>query len=261
MNSQYKAPQIIFWFFLGCLLVLGSMKSAYSESIVQIVKKNLKSVVTIIAVDKNSQPMSLGSGFFINKQGDVATNAHVVKGAYRVIVRWKGKNKTSRSIKRFDKRFDLAVIDSGHVNVPSVSLGDSEVVQVGEKVLALGNPHGLEGTVSDGILSGIRQLEKVRYLQITAPISPGSSGGPVLNSSGRIIGIATASYLRGQNLNFAVPVNYLKKLARVNLSFKDIQKEFREAKLSAGAKKLVQITYVNKKRGGTKYRGKVHSFL
>jgi hypothetical protein len=83
---------------------------------------------------------------------------------------------------------------------------------VGERVFAVGNPQGLEGTFSEGIVSSIRKVGMHKLLQITAPISPGSSGGPVLNVKGEVIGVSVATYRGGQNLNFAIPVNYLKAL-------------------------------------------------
>lgn len=93
-----------------------------------------------------------------------------------------------------------------------LSLGDSDAVQVGEPVYAVGNPRGLEGTFSQGIISSIRKVGTDKLLQLTAPISPGSSGGPVLNSEGKVIGVSVATFRGGQNLNFAIPSNYLKTL-------------------------------------------------
>ena len=94
----------------------------------------------------------------------------------------------------------------------AIALGNSDSVQVGEIVYAVGNPQGLEGTFSQGIVSSIREVETDKLLQITAPISPGSSGGPVLNNRGKAIGISVATFRGGQNLNFAIPSDYLKTL-------------------------------------------------
>lgn len=96
--------------------------------------------------------------------------------------------------------------------MPHVTLGSSLDLAVGERVIAIGSPQGLENSVSDGILSAIREVDSVRYLQITAPISPGSSGGPVLNSTGQMIGVATFQFKKGQNLNFAVAADHIKPL-------------------------------------------------
>lgn len=97
-------------------------------------------------------------------------------------------------------------------NGQPLSLGSSDAVQVGESVYAVGNPQGLEGTFSQGIVSSIREVGTDKLLQITAPISPGSSGGPVLNGKAEVIGVSVATFRGGQNLNFAIPSSYLKTL-------------------------------------------------
>ena len=96
--------------------------------------------------------------------------------------------------------------------MPALSLGDSDAVQIGDKVYVAGNPQGLEGSFSDGIISAIRGGSADKFFQMTAPISQGSSGGPVVNARGEVIGVSFATHLEGQNLNFAIPVNYLKAL-------------------------------------------------
>ena len=97
-------------------------------------------------------------------------------------------------------------------------LGDNDTVQIGMPVYVTGNPRGLEGTFSDGLISAIREVNGRKLFQMTAPVSPGSSGGPVLNSSGEVIGITVSQVKDGQNLNFAVPVNYLKELAATTVT-------------------------------------------
>ena len=88
----------------------------------------------------------------------------------------------------------------------------SPSVDIGQKIFAIGSPLGLEGTISDGIISGLRNFERFSLLQISAPISPGNSGGPIVNENGEVIGVAPYTFSEGQNLNFAVPVKYLKEL-------------------------------------------------
>lgn len=92
---------------------------------------------------------------------------------------------------------------------PFVKIDSLGMEEVGSKVYAIGNPRGLEGTISDGILSGKRENEGIEYLQITAPISPGNSGGPVLNEKGEVIGVSTFTFKNSQNLNFAMPIKYI----------------------------------------------------
>ena len=107
---------------------------------------------------------------------------------------------------------DLVILKISGGGAPTLTFGNSEMVQVGQTVYAAGNPQGLEGTFSQGIVSSIRELGTDKLLQITAPISPGSSGGPVLNSKGQVIGVSVATFRGGQNLNFAIPSDYLKAL-------------------------------------------------
>ena len=111
-----------------------------------------------------------------------------------------------------DKTNDLVILKVPTGRVKPLPLGDSNVVRVGEAVYVAGNPKGLEGTFSNGIISSLRDKSTKERLQMTAPISPGSSGGPVLNSNGEVIGVSFMTLVGGQNLNFAIPVNLLKEL-------------------------------------------------
>lgn len=200
--------------FLILYIVAGVTHAEMTTS--QIAKKYSPSVVTIIALDENDQPLSLGSGFFINDHGDIATNHHVLEGSSKAIIKTlNGKKGDVLEIIKADPELDLIVAKTSLKNTMAVPLGDSDTITAGEDIVAIGNPAGLEGTVSKGIISGIRKAEGVKFIQITAPISPGSSGGPVFNLSGQVIGVATAYLDIGQNLNFAMPINYLKFL-RVN---------------------------------------------
>lgn len=115
-----------------------------------------------------------------------------------------------------DASHDLAILKATGINAPALHLGNSDTVQTGETVYVVGNPKGLEGTFSKGIVSAIRTEWDSTWIQIDASISPGSSGGAVLNSKGKFIGVATAGHRDkdAQNLNFVVPSNYLKTLLR-----------------------------------------------
>ena len=95
---------------------------------------------------------------------------------------------------------------------PCANLGNSESVEVGDEVVAIGNPLGLKNTISPGIISGIREMEGFKVFQLTAPISSGSSGGPLFNLYGEVIGVTYSSMIKGQNLNFAIPINDVKLL-------------------------------------------------
>ncbi len=154
-----------------------------------------------------------GSGFVVSSDGIIATSAHVVAGATEVKVRLQsGEEYALEGILSVDEVRDIVLLRITASDLPTVSLGDSDSTRVGQRLLAFGAPLGLEATVADGLLSGIRVEEGVRWFQISTPVSPGSSGGPVTTEDGRVIGIVVAGIplFLAQNLNFAVPVNYLR---------------------------------------------------
>src|SRR3989442_7808013 len=205
---------------LASLLPVAASSAQEQESVAaRIARENLPAVVTLIAVDDHDQPLALGSGFFISRDGVLVTNAHVVAGAARVFVRWRGQSGTAVRILNFARKYDLVTVQTSFTTTPASLLANSDSVTIGQDVVVLGSPQGLEGTVSAGIVGGLRTLGSIKFLQITAPISPGSSGGPVFNTQGRVIGIATATSARGQNLNFALPTNLLRDLPPATLAF------------------------------------------
>lgn len=177
-------------------------------------------VVSIVMSDQNGNPIAQGSGFLISKDGQVVTNYHVIKrGTSAVIKLPDGAFFVVDGVLVSDKDRDIAVIKAHGKNFRTVALGDSDRLQVGEEVVAIGNPLSLESTVSNGIISGIRTVgeEGGKFLQITAPISPGSSGGPLFNMAGKVVGITTSYLKSGENLNFAVPINDVKSMLHVQL--------------------------------------------
>jgi len=172
----------------------------------EIAKKVSPSVVLLVMEDENGQPLAMGSGFVI-EDGIVATNLHVIAGAsrgYAKLAEQKEKFNISGTV-AVDVARDIALLAVEDIKAPALSIGDSKQLAVGDEVYAVGNPRGLEGTFSAGIISSIRKVGEDSLLQITAPISPGSSGGPVVDNKGEVIGVAVATFKGGQNLNFAIP--------------------------------------------------------
>jgi S1-C subfamily serine protease len=151
-----------------------------------------------------------GSGFLIDPSGIILTNYHVIRDARVARVKLaSGDVYDHVSVLAQDERRDIAVIRIAAFEMPTLPLGNSDSVRIGTPVVLVGSPLGLDNTVSTGIVSGRRQEpEGFQLLQITAPASPGSSGGAVLSASGEVIGIAVSQLPSGQNLNFAVPINY-----------------------------------------------------
>lgn len=205
---------------------LGSIPLLHGEDMepADIMEKYGKAVV-LIAGMVSGQEVSLGSGLIVKSDGIILTNYHVIEGSYPAIVKLKGGDICEDiSIIDFNERLDIAVLKIKAFNLPTVVLGDSSDIRIGEKVFVIGNPHGYENTISDGLLSQIRDTGKGYFLhQISAPISAGSSGSPVFNKKGQVIGIATLSDIQGQNLNFSIPINYVKGLVngQVRYSLKE----------------------------------------
>lgn len=164
------------------------------------------SIVMIEVHDQRGKPMGTGSGVMIGKDGFILTNHHVTRGGYSFSVRIEDDSAVYRTneIIKYNSVFDLSVIRIGKVLSPlPVYRGTKKLVR-GQKVVAIGSPLGLFNSVSDGIISGFREIDTVDMIQFTAPISHGSSGGAVLNMQGEIIGISTAGFDGGQNINLAV---------------------------------------------------------
>jgi S1-C subfamily serine protease len=151
-----------------------------------------------------------GSGFFVRPDGTIITNHHVIDGAKQIAVRApSGEVFRGGFVMASDKVRDLAVLRVEAFDIPVVKLGNSNEIKIGASVLLLGAPRGLEQSASNGIVSALRTDDTgTRLIQTSASASPGSSGGPLLNESGEAIGVLSFSVSQGQNLNFAVPINY-----------------------------------------------------
>jgi S1-C subfamily serine protease len=162
-----------------------------------------------------------GSGFVIDNDGHILTNFHVVENARQVEVTTSDKKKYKAQIIGTDPAHDLAVIQIPAKNVPRAEIGDSKNLVVGQKVFAIGNPFGLNGTMTRGIISSIRSVRGPRgfideAIQTDAAINPGNSGGPLLNSHGQVIGINSMIFTGGveqsAGIGFAIPINTAKSV-------------------------------------------------
>ena len=168
--------------------------------------------------DRELKQRSLGSGFIVEKDGYIITNNHVVDGASEIKVKLAdGRESTARVIGR-DPKTDLALIKISTFlkDLPTLTLGDSDAIQVGDWVLAVGNPFGLEHTVTQGIISASGRVigsgPYDNFLQTDAPINPGNSGGPLINMKGEVVGINSAIVAAGQGIGFAIPSNTAKRI-------------------------------------------------
>jgi hypothetical protein len=195
---------------IASVILICSISSAFASTLV--VNKVFPSTVLIVVEDKNGQVQSLGSGFLV-APNIIATNYHVIENSYSGYVKLVNEDDLYEidGVVGYNAKYDLALIKVSNNLGSPLTLKQSSV-DIGQKIFAIGNPLGLEGTISDGIISGLRDFEGVSLLQISAPISPGNSGGPVVDANGKLVGVATSTFEEGQNLNFAVPVKYLKEL-------------------------------------------------
>ena len=195
------------------VLVFCTISTVSAQTAPEIAEKALAATVYLEMQNSNGVPLGFGSGFFV---GDnlIATNYHVIEGAARGSAKLVGQfsTYTIEGVTATDKTNDLALLKVTVSGIKPLPLGNSSDVKIGETVYVAGNPKGLEGTFSNGIISSRRDPYTKERLQMTAPISPGSSGGPVLNSKGEVIGVSFMTLVGGQNLNFAIPSRYLTEL-------------------------------------------------
>jgi S1-C subfamily serine protease len=163
-----------------------------------------------------------GSGFIIDANGTIVTNAHVVNGADRVTVTLKDGRNFPAKVSGVDSVTDLAVVKvEGTNNLPTAALGNSDTVRVGDWAIAVGNPFGLDNTVTLGIVSTLKRSsaavgmsdKRLDFIQTDAAINPGNSGGPLLNASGEVIGINTAIRADAMGIGFAIPIDKAKQIA------------------------------------------------
>jgi len=198
-------------------LVMSDPLTAETE-LTKLVNEIRPAVVTVIVYDINQAVANIGSGFFIDKYGHLITNYHVLDGKYTAEVKTaEGNTYPIKLIVADNKATDLVkvLVDIPRKKFKWVKTADS-LPSIAERVLVVGSPMGLEQTVSEGIVSSIREIPSVgEFFQMSAPISPGSSGSPVINLKGQVVGVATFQMVRGQNLNFAVSVKSVRKLKPV----------------------------------------------
>ena len=192
---------------LTLILLVASWAHA-QESLPNLVKRVKPAVVAIATYDANGEALMTGSGFFL-RPGQVVTNLHVIRGAVRAEIKTldgKGKVFPVAGTLASDEEGDLALlsVENATERARSTELA-SELPEEGETIFVIGNPLKLEGSVSDGIVSAVREVpNSYRIIQITAPISHGNSGSPVFNQRGQVIGVVTVKVTNGQNINLAI---------------------------------------------------------
>jgi hypothetical protein len=170
-------------------------------------------VVSIAALDRWGEVIGTGTGFFVDDQGTFVTNHHVIEGSAALKVELSTGELFSQVYSLVtDAQRDIAILRIPAEQTPAAVLGSDRDLEVGDPVFVMGNPMGLDRTFSNGMVSAKRMIDGTETIQVTAAISPGSSGGPVMNEHGHVIGIATWYMELGQNLNMAVPIRYTRAL-------------------------------------------------
>ncbi len=194
---------------------------AQEEWVAPIARRSLPSVVTVLSFDGAGKQFGLGSGFIVREDGLIVTNYHVIQNASAVEVRGEAiGNFRVKGVVAVDRGMDFAVLKITAEDLPVIPLGNSSLVKLGEGVMAIGNPKGLTGTVSAGLISQIREEDDFAILQTSAPIYPGNSGGPLINKRGEVIGVVSARVGDGPTLGLALPINYVRRALQNNTSIK-----------------------------------------
>src|SRR5262249_39763948 len=194
---------------------------AYSRVIVTVAEKLGPAVVNLraVAAEGSRGPAGSGSGFLITPDGFLLTNHHVVRGSSRVRVRLGDGREVSGRVIGADPWTDVAVVQADASGLPHAQLGESAGLRVGQLVVAIGSPFGFDSTVTAGVISALgRTLRSItghlvdNVIQTDAALNPGNSGGPLLDSRGRVIGINTAIIQSAQGICFAIPINMAKRI-------------------------------------------------
>lgn len=216
--SKLSLRLIVVW-----LLCLGTTPPVSAQDLKQLAQAGRQAVVVLQVTGGSGREIGQGTGFFVG-DGVIATNHHVIARAAQLkAVLENGREVPVDGVLAWDEDHDLALVSvalspaqGGYVSLPLAT----QPVEPGDDVVVVGNPLGLSHTLSTGVVAAVRQAEERslftgEVIQITAAISAGSSGSPVMNLDGEVVGVVTSTFVHGQNLNFAVPVEHLRRLLDV----------------------------------------------
>jgi hypothetical protein len=229
MKTLVKTGAVVFAMFLSKGILFSQVPSKTANAMYERAKE---AIVKVEGYDPCSGKQSWqGTGFVVASDGKILTNYHVIRNSKQLTVRLaNGDAFDNVEVMDVDVRRDIAFLKIKAVDLRTLQLSVSSNVVRGDNVLALGNPLGYEGVLSTGIISGFFQEDGFRFLLTTAPISPGSSGGPLLNERGEVIGITTATRADGQNLNFVVPIDYVRGMVASPQLPRPLQEVYRPEK-------------------------------
>ena len=197
------------YIFLISILFFSNTACFADVDTVKLVKQTMPSLVLVELYDENDKFVGHGSGFFVTNNGDVLTNAHVARGGTKCVIRTNDGMSHQGQIKAIHNGQDIALLCISSNKYKPLKIYTA-TPQAGAYAVALGAPLGYTNTVSDGLVSGIRNIKGYNFLQVSCPISPGSSGGPIVNEQGQVIGMSTFILDGGNNMSFCVPSQQMK---------------------------------------------------
>ena len=268
-----KKSIILIFLFLVFFIVNANSSHRETEVVkaVKVIKDSLINIRTEKIVKKTVNPFfddpffneffsfqrtyktqSLGSGFFIKSDGTAVTNYHVIEAASKIFIATGSDEQYFAEYIGGDKDLDIAVIKvKGLKNIKPVKLGTSSDLMLGETVIAMGNPYGLESSVSTGVVSNTKRLLNIEdkfatFIQIDAPINPGNSGGPLVNLDGEVIGINSAIYKQAQGIGFSIPIDILNRTLNEILAYKKIRQSYVGLLLDKTEDGLITVNAVDK---------------
>lgn len=222
---MHRAPAIVLVFLGGMAAAVPAPAQEAARDLSELAREVRHAVVALKVFDRFGKELGTGSGFFVDAEGWIVTNHHVIEPGSRLeAVLSNQRTVAVTGVVATDEANDLAIVKVDEGPFPTLDLAGS-AIEPGLRVVVLGNPLGLAGSLSEGIVSALRDGDELPgdhhrpLLQITAAISPGSSGSPVMNLDGDVVGVAVSSFLGTQGLNFAVPVAAVRELlGRVDAS-------------------------------------------
>lgn len=239
--GRYRSGMVS-WALSLFLLACAEGTAFCGWSLSQIAGHYAPSVVRVVAMDGQDRVLAEGEGFFLDESGTVATAYHLVQKSSRVVVETSGGERGEfLDIVGADPTRDLLIARTNLGGSSAVSFGDSRRVYPGEDVLVLGiSPRG-ERMLSPGTVAGIHRLDEVHLFHMTAPILAGWSGAPVFNVSGEVIGMAVAFLAQGEDLNFAVPVHYLRELEPVSMGLHELPEKTARLEAALREETLIEL--------------------
>jgi S1-C subfamily serine protease len=232
MALVIRLPTLIWIICFG----LFGMPAAHALDPSELFEKLSPSVWVVVVSDRNGIRMGSGSGVVIGSER-LITNCHVLRRASSIVVRRDNTGHAAR-LEHADIERDLCTLTVKNMSAPAVAIAPLSTAKVGAKIITIGAPRGLELTLSDGLISSLRKdkNDAIESIQISAPISPGSSGGGLFNANGELLGIPTWGLTNSQNLNFAVPAEWIKDIAARSEALIAKEKEKKELAIQQAAK-------------------------